>query len=44
VKRKGASTIYNEIPRVKNVILKMQIHRMHLDEEVRNFDFNGELY
>jgi hypothetical protein len=43
VKHKGALTIYNEIPRKKSVKLKMQTHKMSLDEEVENLDFDKEL-
>jgi hypothetical protein len=38
VKHKGAPVICNEIPREKNIKLKMQTHRLNLDKEVRNLD------
>jgi hypothetical protein len=43
VKHKGAPTIYNEVPREKNIKLKIHTHRLNLDEEVENLDFNREL-
>jgi hypothetical protein len=43
VKHKGTSTICNKIPKENKVKLKMQIHKMSLDKEVRNLDLNMEL-
>jgi len=44
VKHRSAPTIYNKIPRKKNIILKMQTHKLNLDEEIKNLDFNKELH
>jgi hypothetical protein len=43
VKHRDAPKIYNKLSREKNIILKMQIHRMNLDEEIENLDLNKEL-
>jgi len=42
VKHKGTPAICNEIPRKKNVKLKMQTHSLSLDEEVKNLDLDKE--
>jgi hypothetical protein len=44
VKHKGASVVCNEIVRKKNVKLKMQIHKMSLDEGIENLNLNKKLY
>jgi hypothetical protein len=43
MKHKGTPIIYNEIPRNKNVKLKMQTHWLSLDEEVGNMNFDRKL-
>jgi hypothetical protein len=43
VKHIGALVIYNEIPRKKNVELKMQTHKLNLDDEVGSLDLDKEL-
>jgi hypothetical protein len=43
VKHKGALAIWNEILREKNVNLKMQTHKLNLDEEVKNMDVDRKL-
>jgi hypothetical protein len=40
VKHRGALVVYNEIPRKKNVKLKMQIHRLILDKGVGNLNLD----
>jgi hypothetical protein len=37
-------TICSKIPRENNVNLKMQIHKLSLNEEVRNLDLDRELH
>jgi hypothetical protein len=44
VKHKGTPAIYNENPREKNIRLKMQTHKLNLDEGVGNLDFKKELH
>jgi len=44
VKHKGALIVNNEILKEKNVRLKMQIHRMSLNEGIENLNLNKELY
>jgi hypothetical protein len=43
VKRRGATIVYYKIPGGKNVRLKMQTHRLKLEEGVRNLNIDREL-
>jgi hypothetical protein len=44
VKHKGAPTVCNKILGKKNIILKMKIHRLSLDEGARNLNLDKELH
>jgi hypothetical protein len=43
VKHKGTPILWNKIIGENNVKLKMQTHKLSLDEEVKNLDLNREL-
>jgi len=43
VKHKGALTIYYEIIRKKNIRLKLQTHKMSLDEGIRNMSLDRKI-
>jgi hypothetical protein len=44
VKHRGTPTINNEIPRKKNIKLKMQIHKMSLDKGIGNLNLDREFH
>jgi hypothetical protein len=43
MKHKNAPTICCKIPKGKNIRLKMQIHKLSLDEGVKNLNLDKEL-
>jgi hypothetical protein len=43
VKHKSALTLSNEIPKEKNIRLKMQTHMLSLDEGIGNLNLDKEM-
>jgi hypothetical protein len=41
-RHKGTPTIYNKIIRGKNIILKMQTHKLNINKEIENLNFDKE--